>query len=144
VQLSGETEAIALSPDGSALWVGGNAANVVYRIGAETLEVEGQVETGTKPIRVAMHPSGRWAVTSNYGDGSLSVIDTDIGEVSRTIAVSGGHEAVQVTLVFSGDGSRLYAAETAADTIAEIDFETGKVLRRLPTGEGGDGLAIID
>ncbi len=49
-----------------------------------------------------------------------------------------------MTLVFSGDGSRLYAAETATNTIAEIDFASGRVLRRLPTGDGGDGLAVFE
>jgi len=46
--------------------------------------------------------------------------------------------------VFSTDGSRLYAAETANDTIAEVDFASGEVLRRLATGPGGDGLAVVD
>jgi len=141
--LSGETEAIALDPDGASLWVGANAANRAYRLTADTLEIEHETATGATPIRIAMHPSGRWAVTSNFAGGSLSVIDTETGEVARTIAVSGDGEAMQVTLVFSKDGTRLYAAETAHDTIAEIDFESGEVLRRLPTGAGGDGLAVI-
>jgi DNA-binding beta-propeller fold protein YncE len=49
---------------------------------------------------------------------------------------------MQVTLLFGGDGSRLYVAETATNTVAEVDFASGQVLRRLPAGEGGDGLAI--
>jgi DNA-binding beta-propeller fold protein YncE len=47
-----------------------------------------------------------------------------------------------VTLLFGDDGSRLYVAETATNTVAEVDFASGQVLRRLPAGEGGDGLAI--
>jgi hypothetical protein len=46
--------------------------------------------------------------------------------------------------VFSDDGERLYAAETATRTVAEIDFATGEVLRRLPSGEGGDGLEVFE
>jgi len=64
--------------------------------------------------------------------------------VVRTITVSGSQDAAQVTLVFSEDGSRLYAAETGHDEIAEIDFESGEVLRRLPAGPGVNGLAVID
>jgi DNA-binding beta-propeller fold protein YncE len=142
--LSGETEAIALSPDGADVWVGANSGNRAYRLDATTLVVEAEVPVGAMPIRVALHPSGRWAVTSNLSDGSLSVIDARSAQVTRTIEVSGRQDAGQVTLVFSGDGSRLYAAETFADTIAEVDFASGAVLRRLPTGPGGDGLAIVD
>ena len=93
---------------------------------------------------MAAHPDGRWIVSSNFGGGDLSVIDAATGEIARRVPVSGSQAAVQVTLVFSEDGSRLYAAETAADTIAEVEFTSGEVLRRLPTGEGGDGLAVFE
>ncbi len=137
-------EAIALSPDASSLWVSSNEDNVAYRLDPVTLEVQAEVATGEVPIRLAMHPSGDFVVSSNFGSGDLTVIDTATNGAVRTIPVSGSSDAVQVTLVFSEDGERLYAAETATDTIAEIDFASGEVLRRLPTGPGGDGLAIID
>ena len=136
-------EALALSPDGESLWVSSNTDSVAYRLDPMTLEVQAEVTTGEVPIRLAMHPSGDFLVSSNFGSGDLTVIDIKSNRVVRTIPVSGSRDAVQVTLVFSEDGSRLYAAETATDTIAEIDFATGEVLRRLPTGPGGDGLAVI-
>jgi len=142
--LGGQTEGIALAPGGGAVWVGANQAGKVYRLDPETLAVQVKVPAGPVPIRVAAHPGGEWVVSSNFGGGDLSVIDAATGEVVRTISVSGSQAAVQVTLVFSADGARLYAAETAADTIAEVDFASGEVLRRLPTGAGGDGLAVFD
>ena len=60
----------------------------------------------------------------------------------RTVPVSGEEQARQVTILFSADGRRLYAAETGRNQVAEIDMATGAVLRRLPTGRNGDGLAI--
>ena len=137
-------EAIALSPDDESLWVSSNEDNIAYRLDPTTLDVLAQVPTGEVPIRLAMHPSGDFVVSSNYGSGDLTVIDTATDSVARTIPVSGSRDAVQVTLVFSEDGERLYAAETATDTIAEIDFASGEVLRRFRTGPGGDGLAVID
>jgi len=101
-----------------------------------------RVETGQVPIRVAASPDGRWIVTSNMGDGTLSVIDARTHEVSRTIRVSGERAAGQVTILFSADGRRLYAAETGRNQVAEVDFDSGRVLRRLVAGAQGDGLAI--
>ena len=141
--LGGQTEAIALSPDGKSLWVGVNDQDKVYRLNADTLEIEAEITPGSVPIRLAMHPSGKFVVSSNFGSGDLSVIDTTTNRVVRTIPVSGSQGSVQVTLIFSPDGKRLYAAETANDTIAEIDFASGKVSRRLRAGAGGDGLAIM-
>ncbi|MBH5322360.1 YncE family protein [Aurantiacibacter sediminis] len=143
-RIGDQIEAIALSPDGEQLWVASNADSIAYRLDPMTLEVQAEVPTGQVPIRLAMHPSGEFVVSSNYGSGDLTVIDTSTDEVLRTIPVSGSRDAVQVTLVFSEDGDRLYAAETATDTIAEVDFATGEVLRRIRTGPGGDGLAVID
>jgi YVTN family beta-propeller protein len=94
------------------------------------------------PIRVAASPDGRWIVTSNLGDGSLSVIDARTWRVARTISVSGTREAGQVTILFSRDGRLLYAAETGRNRIAEVDMASGRVLRRLEAGAQGDGLAI--
>lgn len=142
--LGGQTEALALSPDGKSLWVGSNAEDKVYRLDAETLETEAEIAVGRVPIRIAAHPGGRFVATSNLGSGDISVIDTRTNRVVRTIPVSEGDSRTQVTLVFSPDGERLYAAETQTDTIAEIDFASGKVLRRLKGGEGGDGLAVVD
>ncbi|GGD49290.1 beta-propeller fold lactonase family protein [Erythrobacter arachoides] len=144
LRVGDQIEAIALSPDGSQLWVASNADSTAFQLDPTTLEIIRAVETGTTPIRLAFHPSGRWLVSSNYGGGDLTVIDARSGEVVRRIEVSGSAEAAQVTLVFSEDGTRLYAAETASDTIAEIDFASGAVLRRIATGPGGDGLAVID
>jgi len=85
-------------------------------------------------------------VTSDLADGGLSVIDTRTGQLLRSIAVSSPSEAEarqQVTILWSDDGQRIYAAETGSDTVAEVDYASGQVLRRLKTGEGGDGMAIL-
>ncbi len=142
--LGGQTEGLALAPDSSALWVGANQAGKVYRLDPTTLEVQAEVATGPVPIRVAAHPHGKWVVSSNFGEGGLTVIDSVANTVSRSVPVSGEQGPQQVTLVFSDDGERLYAAETATRTVAEIDFASGKVLRRLPSGDGGDGLEVFE
>lgn len=143
VVLGGQTEAIALSPDGDTLWVGTNGTSKAVQLSVAGLETLHEVATGSVPIRLAMHPSGKWVVSSDLGSGSLSVIDTASKKVVHTIAVSGSQDTAQVTLVFSEDGERLYAAETGTSTVAEIDFARGRVIRRFAVGDGGDGLAVV-
>jgi len=111
----------------------------IRELGAQPLAV---IRTDERPIRVLASPDGQWIVTSNHGQGSLSVIDAGTRALARTIPVSGTKEAEQVTILFSKDGQRLYAAETGRNQVAEIDFASGQVLRRLPAGAQGDGLAI--
>ena len=146
VKVGLEPEGIALSPDGKALWVSARRSDKAIELDPMTLEVRREVATGRFPLRLAIRPQGDVAVTSNPADGSLSVVDLAPAETIRTIAVSSPDEAEQrqqVTILWSGDGQRIYVAETGTDTVAEVDYASGEVLRRLAAGEGGDGLAIL-
>ena len=142
IAVGGRPEGIALTPDGATLWVGDQEGARVQAFDAATLQRLAQVPTGNVPIRVAASPDGRWIVTSNLGDGTLTLIDAAARAAVRTISVSGEQAAAQVTIIFSPDGRRVYAAETGRDRVAEIELETGRVLRRLEAGRQGDGLAI--
>jgi DNA-binding beta-propeller fold protein YncE len=139
--VGGNPEGIALSADGKTLWVADLKAPRVQAFDAASLEKKAEVATGATPIRVAASPDGRWVVTSNVGEGSLTLIDSTILKKVRDLPISGTQEAGQVTILFGRNG-RLYAAETGRNTVAEIAIPSGKVLRRLPAGKNGDGLAI--
>lgn len=140
--VGGRPEGIALTPDGRTLWVGDLETPRVQAFDTTSMERVAEVATGPVPIRVLASPDGRWIVTSNLGCGCLTVIDARTRAVARTIDVSGVQQAGQVTILFSADGARLYAAETGRNQVAEVDLASGTVLRRLAAGENGDGLAI--
>ncbi|MEL7190320.1 MAG: YncE family protein [Pseudomonadota bacterium] len=146
VTVGEEPEGISLSPDGKSLWVSARGSDQAFELDPVTMEVRNTLDTGRFPLRLAIRPQGDVAVTSDLADGSLTVIDLATAKVVRTIAVSSPEEAqtrFQVTILWSDDGKRVYVAETASNTVAEVDYEAGTVLRRLKTGEGGDGLAIL-
>ena len=141
IVVGGKPEGITLSADERVLWVGDLDGARVQAFDTHSLERLAEVETGPVPIRVAASPDGRWIVTSNVGNGSLTLIDAATMKKLRDVPVSGAQQAGQVTILF-GPGGKLYAAETGRNQVAEIDLSTGKVLRRLPAGAHGDGLAI--
>ena len=146
VAVGEEPEGISLTPDGEALWVSARGSNQALALDPISMEVRSTVETGRFPLRLAIRPQGDVAITSDLMDGSLTVIELSSAEAVRRIGVSSPEEAqerIQVTILWSDDGSKIYVAETASDTIAEVDYASGEVLRRLPTGAGGDGLAIL-
>lgn len=142
IAVGGRPEGIALSRDELVLWVGDLDGSRVQAFDADTFDKLAEIKTGGIPIRVVASPDGRWIVTSNLGAGGLTVIDAVSRRHVRDILLSGDQKAGQVTVIFSADGQRLYAAETGSDVIAEVDMSSGKVLRRLPAGKNGDGLAI--
>jgi len=142
IAVGGRPEGIALSRDELVLWVGDLEGSRVQAFDTDTFDRLAEVKTGGVPIRVAASPDGKWIVTSNLGAGSLTVIDAVSRTHVRDLPLSGDQKAGQVTILFSSDGKRLYAAETGSDVVAEVDLANGKVLRRLPAGKNGDGLAI--
>jgi len=138
-----QPEGIDLAKDDTELWISARGGNVVYVMDALSLKGLAKIDVGNFPLRLAITPDGSKAVTSNLRDGSLTVIDVETRKVERTIEVSGSPVSAQVTILFSDDGQHIYVAETGTDTIAEIEFASGELLRRLPAGRQGDGLAII-
>ena len=142
VKVGGRPEGIALADGGRTLWVADLDGQRVQAFDTTRFARLAEVATGAVPIRVAVSPDGKWVVTSNFRAGTVTLIDAKRRARVRDVTVSGRPEAGQVTILFSGDGKRLYAAETGDDKVAEIDLASGRVLRRLPAGKNGDGLAI--
>ncbi|GGC00921.1 hypothetical protein GCM10011494_19370 [Novosphingobium endophyticum] len=142
IAVGGMPEGLAITRDGTQLWVGDNSAPRLRVVDVATGMVVDTLPTDPVPIRVAISPDGKTAITSNIGVGTLSVFDVATRKPLRTITVSGARDAIQVTAVFSRDGKSVYVAETGRNTIAEVDLATGKVLRRIAAGKGADGLAI--
>lgn len=139
----GNPEAIAITRDGKALWVGDHSGPRVRVIELATDTVTATLPTDPFAIRLAMTPDGKTAIASNFQSGTLTLFDARKRLPVRTIALSGTARAMQVTLAISSDSRTAYVAETGRDQIAEVDLRAGKVLRRIPTGKGGDGLAVV-
>ncbi len=144
IPVGGRPEGIALAENDRTLWVGDLEGARVQAFDTKSFAKIAEVKTGGVPIRVATSPDGKWVVTSNLGTGGLTVIEAATRKKARDIVLSGEEQAGQVTILFAPDGRRLYAAETGRNAVAEVDLTTGKVLRRLPAGKNGDGLAIAD
>ena len=142
IAVGGRPEGIALASDDLVLWVGDLEGSRVQAFDTATFEKLTEVKTGGVPIRVAASPDGKWIVTSNLGAGGLTIIDAAARKHVRDVAISGEQAAGQVTILFSADGRRIYAAETGRNRVAEVDLASGRVLRRLAAGANGDGLAI--
>lgn len=146
VEVGVEPEGIALAPDGKTLWVSARGSNKAFALDPMNLEIRSELATGAFPLRLAIRPQGNVAVTSDLADGGLTVIDLASAQPIRSIVVGGpegAQERMQVTVIWSQDGKRIYVAETGDDTIAEVDYASGRVLRRLSAGDGGDGLAVL-
>src|SRR3546814_2641154 len=138
----GKPEGLALTKGGRELWVGDLDAPRVSIWDTATGEKIAELPVDPGAIRVLASPDGKLVATSNIASGTISLFDAETRAPLKTITVSGEAAKRQVTLLFSPDSKRLYAAETGPDKIAEIDVASGDVLRRIAAGQQGDGPAL--
>jgi DNA-binding beta-propeller fold protein YncE len=93
---------------------------------------------GKKPSGLAINAAGTMALVTNRDDGTISVLSIKGKEVKVTDTVTVGAREDQVSAVaITPDGKRALAVKAAANKVALLSIDGGKVTydkRDLPTG----------
>jgi YVTN family beta-propeller protein len=131
-------EGISVSPDGATILVGNNGSKKIMSFDAETYEKTGEARTEGVPIRVEIAPDGKHFAVSLHDLGKVQLFRLSDMTVAGEIELGDGSRPV--TLLFSPDGDRLWAAATGLAQIVEIDMESFEERRRFDVGQGSDGL----
>jgi YVTN family beta-propeller protein len=91
------THGLALTPDGSELWVSSLLDDAMYIYDVKAKKVTGRVGTGMGPNWIVFSPDGRYACISNTDTDDVSVIDVKarrevsrvkVGKVPKRLAVA--------------------------------------------------------
>jgi 6-phosphogluconolactonase len=87
---------------------------------------------GDGPTHIAVHPSGRWVLTANYGGGSVSVlpVDADGNVTERTQVEPAGKNAHMVA--FDATGTFAFVPCKGADAVAQYRFVDGQLVANAP------------
>lgn len=97
------------------------------------------LDVGVTPVSLALKPDGGEIYVVNYGDGSISEIDTSTNEVGEAYFV-GTHP---VRGLIAGDDSTLYVSNFEADSLGIFSIDDGSLFPVQPhTGDGPDALAF--
>src|SRR6202521_3018969 len=91
------THGLALTPDGSELWVSSLLDDSMYIYDVKAKKVTGRVTTGVGPNWIVFTPDGKYACVSNTDTDDISVIDVrarrevtrvKVGRVPKRLAVA--------------------------------------------------------
>jgi YVTN family beta-propeller protein len=114
--------AVAFSPDSTHAYVRTERSLAV--IDTTTNDAD-DIDTGDLPRGLQLSPDGKRAYVTNFGDRTLSVVDTITNSVTTTVDVPGYPEAVAV----SPDGERVYVGDYWSGTVAVFSVPTVNDLR---------------
>jgi DNA-binding beta-propeller fold protein YncE len=150
------SEALALTPDGTELWVAARADGHVAVVDTRSLEVAARLPLPGIPIRIAMTPDGRTALVTCAGSSELVAFDRATrterrrGKVAVPLAANAAERpfarlapgsALPVGLLVSRDGRSAYVAATMGDQVVQYDTGTLEPLRTIAVDGEPDGLA---
>lgn len=128
--------AIALSPDGRSLFV--TYPTGFLSLDARTLKRKLAVtKIEASPISVALSPDGRYAFIGEEGS-SVDVFSARTGQALQHVPVAGG----VASLAVSADGSTLFAATGAADTVDLIQTSTWTRTASIPVANAPSNVAV--
>ena len=96
------------------------------------------LDVGQTPIHLALKPDGGQIFCSNFGSNSVSAIDTQTNEVSRTDTIADR----PVYSIVSADNSTLWVSNFGADSINIWSIDDGQMAGSVHTGHAPDALAF--
>ena len=125
-------EGVAVTPDGSHVYVGTEYDNSVTVIATATNTVVAKVAVGLNPVGVAVTPDGARVYVANYSENTVSVIATATNTVVATVPVGIHPQGVALT----PDGTRVYVANNGSNTLSVIATATNLVVATVNVGTG--------
>jgi YVTN family beta-propeller protein len=125
---------LAVTPDGTTVYVVSQDANIVSTISTSTNSIEASIALppGSSPVQVAISPNGAYAYVVDQGTNSVSVISTASQSVVATIAVGFHPNGIS----FNPGGSYAYVANNYGGTVSVINTATNSVTSTFAANSG--------
>src|SRR5215813_4985554 len=106
------------------------------------------IPVGDQPNRLLLSRDQNWLYVINGNSDSISVIDTAVGRVLRTIQLSRIGDRYKGlnpnALTISPDGNTMYVTLGAENSVAVVNLWTGRVEGRIPTGWYPTSVSVSD
>ncbi|WP_424359991.1 beta-propeller fold lactonase family protein [Methanocella sp. MCL-LM] len=90
------------------------------------------------PFTLVVSAAGPYAYITNFGDGTVSVIDTQTNTVATTVAVGSSPIGVAVNPA----GTTVYVTNRGGNSLSVIDAATNTVTATVTVGTGPSGVAV--
>ena len=140
VMLKSPGEDWVLTADQEHLFVSMPDSNQVAVVDTNTWKVVADVDTGARPVRLALQPDEKylWVGTDEGAESGVTVIDAVTFKPVKRIPTGAGHHE----LALSGDSRTAFVTNAAAGTLSVIDVSKLSKTADVKTGRGADSVAV--
>jgi YVTN family beta-propeller protein len=121
---------LAVTPDGRAVLVVDESADVLRVVDTATMTVASAIPVGSQPWGVAVAPHGQFAYVTNRNDNTVAVVDLVSGLTLASVAVGTSPRGV----AFTADGRYAYVSNVGAATVSVIDTAILSPIATIPVG----------
>ena len=140
IQVGKGPEGLDLSPNGRELWSAHSRDGGVSIIDVAAKRVVHTIPVGTKRSnRIKLTPDGKFALISDLDAGDLVVLDAVAHKEIKRLPLGRMPEGILIP----ASGGRAYVAVNGDNHVAVVDLETWQVTKKIPTGNGPDGMAWV-
>jgi DNA-binding beta-propeller fold protein YncE len=131
---------VKLSPDGRVFYVADLVYGGVWKINAQSFQVEGFVKTGAGAHGLYPSRNARRLYVSNRVAGTVSVISFATRRVVARWTIPGGSPDMGGV---SASGRVLWLSGRYDAAVYAINTRTGRLIRRVPVGFGPHGVCVF-
>jgi DNA-binding beta-propeller fold protein YncE len=131
---------VKLSPDGRIFYVADMRVGGIWEIDGSRLKVLGFLHTGAGAHGLYPSRNARYLYVTNRSEGSISVISFATGKQVAKWWIPGGGSPDMGGV--SADGKVLWLSGRYNAVVYAISTRTGKLLARIPVGQGPHGLCV--
>jgi YVTN family beta-propeller protein len=129
---------VAISPDGTTLYVTQNHAGTVMAIDLATRKVEARIAVGGSPWQIAVSPNGKTVYVAVQSPNSVVAINATSDQVKATIPVGPSPGAVALT----PNGKTLYVANPDDNSVTPVSVSTNTAGSPIPVGSDPVAIAV--
>lgn len=135
---NGTTKGIAVTPDGSRLFVANTNNNSISIINTTSYKVIDTVNTGKSPYGIAISPDGLYAYISNSGSQNISILL--ISDNTIRVSLNANHPSM---MAFKPDGKTIYVMDLPGGNVTAMDSATGETKAAFGLGSSDIDVAMI-
>ena len=136
LQVSSNTEGVAVAPDGSSVWIGSNNQGSVSVVDTKSWGVVATVTGPTMPYRIGFAPNGNTVVFCDPQANKIWIADTHTRKITGSVDGLGSPRGVKI----APDNRTAYVTLGADNAVASIDLIDRKVNWSVPVGSSPDGV----